>query len=90
MNDKCTVADGRFVNACETLQKVTDYRAAEGRKGVVVWEYTNLNTHKPSRTIYGVKTKEYPKGIAFNVCPFCGERIDAPFCEDSDSGGETK
>lgn len=86
MTEKCTVKDGRIVEPCETLEKATDYRGSEGRKGVCVWPYTNLETGKPSRTFFGVKTKEFPKGLAFNVCPFCGERIDAPF---ADTGEQT-
>lgn len=79
MSEKCTVKDGRFVDACEDLKAATDYRGLENRKGICVWEYTNTKTRQPSRTFYGIKTKQHPKGLAFNMCPFCGERIDAPF-----------
>lgn len=75
----CEIRDGRFVEPCATLEKATDRRASEGsRKGLVVWPLVNMETCEPSRTIFGAKTDEYPKGIIFNFCPFCGTQIDGP------------
>ena len=85
---KCSVKDGRFVEPCDTLRDQTDTPMAmlSRAKGTVRWHYTNIQTGEPSRTFFGVKTKANPEGFAFNFCPFCGERIDAPF---ADSGEET-
>lgn len=83
MADKCTVRDGKFIEPCETLAKAceTGNPPAGKQRGIYEWRYTNLKTNKPSRTFFGVKATQYPKGMAFNVCPWCGERIDAPFAE---------
>lgn len=84
LRNKCSVRDGRFVEPCDTLAKATDNpHGTFGRaKGIVCWNYTNMTTHEPSRTFFGIRTNEFGKGIAFNCCPFCGERIDQPFNPD--------
>lgn len=86
---KCVVRDGNFVDACETLSACTDNIAPgfSKAKGIARWSYTNLKTRQPSRTFYGVKSAESPKGMLFNFCPFCGEKIDAPFAEDAIATG---
>lgn len=86
MSNKCTVRDGRFVEPCATLSEQTDSSMAflSRAKGTVRWHYTNVQTLEPSRTFFGVKTKANPNGFAFNFCPFCGEKIDAPFNSDDE------
>jgi len=80
---KCTVRDGRFVEPCVTLESMVEIPQAgfSRAKGIARWSYTNLATHKPSRTFFGIKSKAHPNGMLFNFCPFCGEKIDAPFAE---------
>jgi hypothetical protein len=81
----CTVQDGRIVIPCSTLSDNFDVHGIErGKKrGITKWEYTNLETHEVSRIFFGAKTLHSPDGMAFNWCPFCGARIDAPFNPDS-------
>lgn len=83
---KCTVRDGLFVEPCETLARNTDNHMPGFSKarGIFRRELTNLNTLKPSRTYYGIKSKAHPNGFLFNVCPFCGEDISAPFTSDEE------
>ena len=83
---KCTIRDGRFVEPCGSLAKVVDVYAPgfSRAKGVFEQTYTNMQTGEPSRKFYGVKTKEFPHGLLFNFCPWCGERIDAPFMSPND------
>ena len=77
---KCTISGGRFVEPCESLEKAAEGRVPTGKaRGIYWWDYTNLKTSEPSKTFFGAKTSEYPKGVAFNFCPFCGTQIDAPF-----------
>lgn len=82
---QCSISDdGKHVNPCSMLEDcVTDYGNRKV-KGVVVWRFETLNDAKPSRTFYGVKSGAHTaRGAAFNFCPFCGEKISAPF-----DGGE--
>ena len=51
-------------------------------KGVFIQNLINMNTHKPSRTYVGLKSANFKNGILFNFCPFCGQKIDAPFAKD--------
>ena len=76
---KCTARDGKFVDPCRTLERsCEDTNPGGKRKGVFAWELSNLDG--PTRTMFGVKSGEFiAKGLLFNFCPFCGERIDAPF-----------
>lgn len=87
---KCTVTDdGKFVDPCKTLSAATEFGNPSGkRKGVWSWQYfkTGVSKSEPSRTFFGVKSGEYvANGLAFNFCPFCGEKIDAPFTETSNA-----
>lgn len=83
---KCTVREGHFVEPCTTLDENTDNpQAAFGKaKGITAWRYTSMTTHQPSRTFFGVKTKQNPNGHLFNFCPFCGEDISKPFMSEDD------
>lgn len=74
---KCELSDGKFVTPCDILAEATDQFGGWTRgKGIARWEYTNRETHQPSRTLYGIKSKKFPNGLAFTTCPFCGENID--------------
>lgn len=77
----CKVRDGRFVDPCESLASVVANNTPgfSAVKGIAQWNMTNIETHQPSRTYFGVKTKEMPNGFLFNFCPFCGVKIDEPF-----------
>ena len=78
----CTVREGRFVEPCVSLQSVIDGYGYGKKKGVFHMTLTNMKEMKPSRSYVGIKTNNHPNGFLFNVCPFCGERIDAPFNSD--------
>ena len=83
----CEVREGRFIDGCVTLEEMVANHTPgfSSTKGIAYWQLTNMATHKPSRSYYGVKTKEHPKGFLFNFCPFCGTQIDAPFNKDDES-----
>lgn len=70
---RCTIKDGAFVVPCVPL--------ADAVGGAVDHaHYYDMTTRKPSRSFFVIKSGAYKtKGMAINVCPFCGERIDAPF-----------
>jgi hypothetical protein len=78
---KCTVREGRFVEPCDTLAQAVDNNIPgfSKAKGVFRQDLTNMKTKQPSRTYFGLKSKQFPNGLLFNCCPWCGERIDAPF-----------
>jgi len=79
----CEVREGRFVDPCDTLASMT-HNTSPGfskQKGIASWSLVNMETHEPSRSYFGILTKEYPNGFLFNFCPFCGKQIDAPFAE---------
>jgi hypothetical protein len=78
--EKCTIRDGRFVEPCDMLDKMSEFgNPPKGKsRGIYAWAYTNTRTHQPSRTFFGAKSTTQPNGMAFNFCPWCGERIDAP------------
>ena len=81
---KCTVTeDGRFVEPCKTLSDATEFGNPNGkRKGVWSWEYHSRDKPGPTRRFWGTKSGDFVrKGIAFNFCPFCGEKIEAPFTD---------
>ena len=80
---KCRVEAGKFVEPCKSLQEATEFGNPIGkRKGVWCWEYHNREQSGPTRRFFGIKSGEFAeKGLAFNYCPFCGEKIDAPFTE---------
>ena len=91
-SEKCTVRDGKFVEPCRSLAEVSEYGNPRGKqKGVFAWAlYVG---REPSRTFFGVKSGEWvQKGMAFNYCPFCGEKINAPYIDEfveraQDNGG---
>lgn len=87
MSKKCTVRAGLFVEPCDALAGAVDNNTPDfsRAKGVSVWNLSNLRTGEPSRTYFGLKSKNHPNGLLFNFCPWCGEQIDAPF---NLSGGE--
>lgn len=68
----------------EHLRTHTDneYGGFSKAKGITRWVYSHIPTGKQTRSFYGVKTKASPNGFLFNFCPFCGEKIDAPFAEE--------
>lgn len=77
-DERCSVRDGSFVQPCDAL-------ARSFGKGVEHHHMLDMRTRKPSRSFVAIKSGEYSKrGTAMNVCPFCGERIDAPFAADLD------
>lgn len=83
MADKCTVRAGKFVKPCDTLEAASEpFFSHTKARGIYACVLTNLTTGKPSRTFFIIRTRLHPKGLALNVCPWCGERIDAPFVED--------
>lgn len=85
---KCSVRDGKFVEPCRLLEKATEYGNPRGKqKGVFAYEWHT--PAGPSRTFYGAKSGEYVTGgLVFNFCPYCGERIDAPFAKDDEPKAE--
>jgi hypothetical protein len=84
MADKCIVRDGLFVEPCVDLDQNSEIgNPPPGKqRGIYEWRLFNTETHKPTRRFFGVKTSHRPKGMLFNFCPWCGERIDAPFVKD--------
>lgn len=77
----CTVRDGKFVEPCQTLLDNVDVANAgfSKAKGIARWVSVSMETLDPLRSMIGIRTKAHPNGILFNHCPFCGEKIDAPF-----------
>lgn len=80
MTKKCTVED-KHVRPCAALASATEFGnpppKTTKRTGIFAWAFTNLQTRKPSRTLYGAKTTEHPKGLIFNYCPWCGGDLKA-------------
>lgn len=89
MSEKCTVTDGKFVDACPALLACTEFGNPSGkRKGLYAWEMHSPQTG-PTRTMFGVKSGEHVvKGMLFNFCPFCGEEISQPFADRIQPTGE--
>ena len=83
---KCSVRDGLFVEPCKTLADAVDNNMPgfSEAKGIFRQELTNRTTKAPSRVMFGIKSKAYPIGLLFNYCPWCGEKIDAPFNDQSE------
>lgn len=79
MKAKCTVREGLFVEPCDSLISASEYGNPRGKqKGIYGWVLGNRSG--PTRTMFGAKSGEHvEKGVMFNFCPFCGEKIDAPF-----------
>ncbi len=88
MAKKCTVRDGKFVEPCKALSESAEYGNPRGKqKGIFAWDL-HVGRER-SRTFFGVKSgKHVEKGIAFNFCPFCGEKIDAPTYRRTRDTGE--
>ncbi|MFN3833427.1 MAG: hypothetical protein ACK4SQ_14475 [Allorhizobium sp.] len=86
--EKCSVKQQDFVEPCTTLEETINNNAPafSNRKGVAVWNMRRREGGKsvPSRTFFGLICEAYPKGVAFNHCPFCGEDISAPFFAKGD------
>lgn len=82
---KCSVRDGNFIEPCDSLVSATEYGNPRGKqKGIWMWNMWSMDTHKPSRSYFGTKSGDHvQKGLLFNFCPFCGEKIDAPFMDKS-------
>lgn len=81
IDDKCTVTDdGKIVNPCKALTRATEFGSPSGkRKGIWCWEYHGIKDPGPKRRFWGTKSGDFvEKGIAFNFCPFCGEKIEQP------------
>ncbi len=82
-NTKCTVEEGKFVRPCPSLASAAEVGHPRGKqKGIYAWV---LSTPEgPTRTFFGVKSGDHKdRGLALNFCPFCGERIDAPFTDNA-------
>lgn len=83
--EKCEVIKGgRVVEPCKALSDACEFGNPRGKqKGLWAWTYHKISRptgEGPSRQFFGVKSGEFvEKGVAFRFCPFCGERIDAPF-----------
>lgn len=73
---RCAIRDGRFVVPCATLAGAVGGAVAHAH-------YVDMAKRQPSRSFFVLKSGAHKNGIAMNVCPFCGERIDAPFADDS-------
>lgn len=78
---KCTVRDGKFVEPCDTLDGMITTHAAYAARGSTFFHctLTNIQTGEPSRSFVGYRSTKHPKGLLLNCCPWCCERIDAPF-----------
>ena len=78
----CKVRDGKFVDPCTSLEGAM-FGSPFGRgNGLFLYDLSNLKTGKPTRSFVVLRTgKNSERGVALNCCPFCGERIDAPFSE---------
>ena len=80
MTKQCTV-EGKHVRPCAALEGATEFGnpppAKHKRTGIFAWALTNMETDEPSRTMYGAKTTEQPKGLIFNFCPWCGADLQA-------------
>lgn len=76
MSKKGCRLEGSHVIPCSALANAAEFGtpppAHTKRTGVFAWRLTNIETHKPSRTMFGAKTTAHPKGLIFNFCPWCG------------------
>lgn len=80
----CEVRDDNFVVPCTALEESIGGFGTDKRKGIVAWHLIHMPTGKPSRSFIGVRSGDHAvKGVAFNFCPFCGTKIDAPFNRDA-------
>jgi hypothetical protein len=74
---KCRVSGGLLVEACKTLQDVTENRSPNAKKkGVFMWEWYQIGADVPKKRFFGAKSGAHvERGIVFSFCPFCGESI---------------
>ncbi len=80
MPKQCSVRDMKFIEPCNALSRQT---ALGIRGGVERVAWSNFTSGEPTRTFYslgGVASRDV-KAMALTFCPFCGTKIDAPFCE---------
>ena len=74
---RCTIRDGKFVVPCAVLADAVGGAVAHAH-------YVNMSSGQPSRSYFVLKSGAHKSnGVAMNVCPFCGEWIDAPFSDES-------
>lgn len=75
LTSKCKVK-GSHVEPCRWLESACDGDAPSGKaRGIYRWAFVNVNTHNPTRTMFGAKTSDSPKGAIFNFCPWCGANL---------------
>jgi len=77
---KCAV-DGMVVVPCKALEdSAMGTNPEDGMEGIWRWERASITTPDLLMALYGAQSGMFIEhGIMFNFCPFCGERIDAPF-----------
>jgi len=69
---KCTITK-QFVTPCDALKKATDFAPIPSGKTRGIFRNDLVDENfEPVRTIFGVKTDEFKRGLAFNFCPWCG------------------
>jgi|LGVF01.2.fsa_nt_gb hypothetical protein len=73
--EKCELKDGKLLMMCDSLNENTETPSSGRAKGMTFWMYDNVKTGKPSRSFAGIKSKQFPNGLVFKYCPFCGENI---------------
>ena len=60
---------------CSTLRSLSDSYDRPKAKGIFINEYVNMKFEQ-TRTYVVAKLGEHlKKGIVFNFCPFCGEKL---------------
>lgn len=77
MNDykKCTFEDGLLV-PCVTLAGAVSTEPTGKGTGIARWDFVSMDDPmKTTRVMLGAKSKARPKGLLFNFCPWCGERV---------------
>lgn len=78
----CAVRDGKFLEPCFGLASSVA-EASFKASGIHIRSLMDLKKREPSRTFAVVRTKGGDRhDIILNFCPFCGERIDAPWREE--------
>lgn len=82
-NEPCKVRDGRFIEPCVAMIGAFDGSSAGKGRALFMSQYINIKTGEQSRSFVVLRMGDHIKnGVALNVCPFCGERIDAPFQDE--------
>ena len=69
---KCRADAERVHEACWPLSELAV--PPTSNKGLICWTYLDIKKGTISRTLYGVKSGAHPNGLAFNFCPYCGEK----------------